>query len=196
MENFQQSKTRENLMRAFAGESQARNRYTFAAKAAQDQDQHLLAQTFRFTAHQEKEHAAIFWQLLAPASGENIQIDGGYPVQTAQELSIQLRDAVHNETEEAVDIYPAFAQTAQEEGFGRVAEVFKAIAKIEQAHAGRFQRFEDLLGKNLLFKSETQTGWICLNCGHMHYGTGAPAVCPVCGQKGYFIREDLSPFRG
>ena len=171
MENFAHSETCKNLMRAFAGESQARNRYTFAAAAAQKQKQQLLAQTFTFTADQERAHAEVFWGLLKECSGDSIEIAGGYPVQTSE--------------------------TAEKEGFARVAEVFKAIAKVEQIHAARFQRFEDLLRAGKLHHSDAQSGWICLNCGHLHYGTDAPKACPVCSHdQGYFIRADLTPFKG
>ena len=197
MENFAHSETCTNLMRAFAGESQARNRYTFAAAAAQKQKQQLLAQTFTFTADQERAHAEVFWGLLKECSGDSIEIAGGYPVQTSEDLLVQLKEAVHNETEEADDVYPAFAKTAEKEGFARVAEVFKAIAKVEQIHAARFQRFEDLLRAGKLHHSDAQSGWICLNCGHLHYGTDAPKACPVCSHdQGYFIRADLTPFKG
>lgn len=197
MENFTQSETCKNLMRAFAGESQARSRYTFAAAAAEKQKQQLLAWTFTFTADQERAHAEIFWGLLKECSGGSIEIAGGYPVQTAEDLLVQLKEAVHNETEEAEEVYPAFAKTAESEGFGRVAEVFKAIAKVEQLHAARFQRFEEMLRAGRLHHNDTQSGWICLNCGHLHYGADAPQACPVCGHaQGYFIRADLTPFKG
>lgn len=196
MEKFAASKTCHNLMRAFAGESQARNRYTFAAAAAMKQHQYLAAQTFLYTAGQEKEHAEIFWQLLKDASGGTVQVNGGYPVQTTEDLAVLFKDAVHNETEEAEDAYPAFAKDADEEGYARAAEIFRRIAAIERTHAERFSRFENLFTAGKLLKSDTETGWICLNCGHIHYGTEAPGRCPVCShEQGWFIREDLTPFR-
>lgn len=196
MENFTQSMTCQNLMRAFAGESQARNRYTFAASAAMKQHNYLVAQTFLYTANQEKEHAELFWQLLEDASGGTVRVEGGYPVQTTEDIAVLLKDSVHNETEEAEDAYPAFAKVAEEEGFARAAEIFRRIAEVERTHAERFSRFEEMLNAGKLFKADSETGWICLNCGHIHYGAEVPGKCPVCGhERGWFIREDLTPFR-
>ena len=197
--DFLKSKTRENLMRAFAGESQARNRYTFAAEAAKAQGQYLLQQVFLYTAAQEKEHAALFWKQLQECSGSTVFVDGGYPVETSGDLLVQLQSAVHNETQEALDVYPAFARAAEEEGFLRPAELFRAIARIEQTHADRFSRFAELVQRGELFRlaEENQSGlWLCLNCGHLHQGPQAPLSCPVCShEQGFFIRADLTPFR-
>lgn len=191
-----QSETLKNLMRAFAGESQARNRYTIAAAAAEEQNQHLLAEVFRFTARQEKEHAALLWQKMSAVSGQTIDICGGYPVETSQDLVRQLRSSVGNERSEAETVYPSFAKTAREEGFTAEAMLFEQLAKIERGHAERFERFADLASQQKLFSGGVQ-GWLCLNCGHLYEGESAPAQCPVCAHpQGYFIRSDLSPFRG
>ena len=185
-----------NLMRAFAGESQARNRYTIAAHTAKEQNQHLLSQVFLFTANQEKEHAARLWTMMSGVTGQNLQIEGGYPVETSSDLQTLLMSAVHNETEEAEIVYPAFAETARKEGFAKEADFFTRLARVEKEHAARFQRFADLWGQQKLFSGGVQ-GWICLNCGYIHEGDAAPEVCPLCAHpQGYFIRSDLSPFRG
>ena len=185
---FEESKTRINLMRAFAGESQARNRYTFAAALARQNRLEVVARTFDFTAGQEKEHAEIFYQFLAP-------MDAGFPVNTEQNVPAQLRAAVHNETEECNTAYPEFSRIAREEGFGRIADAFAAIATIEGTHAQRFTRFADALESGELFSIRGETAWLCLNCGHVHFGPEAPKACPVCSHdQGYMIRADLKPF--
>lgn len=194
--SFVQSETARNLMRAFAGESQARNRYTIAAHTASESKQYLLSELFKFTANQEKEHAAILWNMMAELSGQNVQIEGGYPVETSTDLVTLLQSASHNEEEEAKIVYPEFAKIAKEEGFLRQADFFTRLAAIEQTHSDRFQRFSDLLSQSKLFSGGVQ-GWLCLNCGYIHEGESAPQICPVCSHpQGYFIRSDLSPFRG
>lgn len=106
-----------------------------------------------------------------------------------------LTAAIHNETEEAEDVYPAFAAIAREEGFQRAADVFAGIAKIEHLHAARFRQYDQLMQADQLFTSQGEVRWLCLNCGHIHVGPQAPALCPVCRHdQGHFIRADLSPF--
>lgn len=193
--HFDDSRTRINLMRAFAGESQARNRYTFAAQQAQQDHLRIVADAFRFTAWQEKEHAEVFYQLLAASAGQTIHIDGGYPVNLSMNMHDLLTAAVHNETEEAEDVYPAFAAIAREEGFQRAADVFAAIARIEKLHADRFAQYKQMLAQDRLFADSGEVRWFCLQCGHIHTGTQAPALCPVCRHdQGNFIRADLVPF--
>ena len=193
--HFDQSRTRLNLMRAFAGESQARNRYTFAAQQASQAHLRVVADVFTFTAAQEKEHAEVFYQLLSACDGQTIHIDGGYPVNLSSDLHKQLCAAVHNETEEADDVYPAFAAIAREEGFQRIADVFASIASIEKIHAQRFGRYAMLLSQEHLFSSDEESDWLCLNCGHVHHGMHTPALCPVCRHdQGHFIRASLAPF--
>ncbi len=192
---FAQSETAQNLMRAFAGESQARNRYTIAANAALQAKQQLLHDLFTFTANQEKEHAALLYQMLAELNGQNIRIEGGYPVQATTDLLSLVQSAIHNETEEATVVYPQFAGIAREEGFVKQADFFTRLAAIEQTHADRFARFAELMSQSKLFSGGVQ-GWMCLNCGHIHEGASAPEICPVCSHpQGYFVRTDLSPFR-
>lgn len=191
------SETKINLMRAFAGESQARNRYTFAAGQAKQQKLHVIEAVFTFTANQEKEHAEIFYNHLKELSGETIQIDGGYPVDGAQDMAKLLRMAQHNEFEEFDPVYPAFGATAKEEGFAKVANSFDMISKIEQTHGERFGNLADLLEQGKLFLSDVECGWMCLNCGYVFTGKGAPEKCPVCDHdKGYFIRLSMAPYTG
>ncbi|MGI6200085.1 MAG: rubrerythrin [Christensenellales bacterium] len=193
--DFAQSKTRENLMRAFAGESQARNRYTFAASQAKKEKLHVIEGIFTFTANQEKEHAEIFYNLLTECAGENILVDGKYPVDISQNLLDLLKMARHNEYEEYEDVYASFAQVAQQEGFTQIANTFTQIAAIEKTHGDRFGRFADLVETGALFTEKSGCAWMCLNCGHIHTGPQAPQKCPVCQHdQGYFIRLDMAPF--
>lgn len=193
--DFAQSKTRENLMRAFAGESQARNRYTFAASQAKKDKLHIIEGIFTFTANQEKEHAEIFYNLLSDCAGENILVDGSYPVDISQNLLDLLKMAHHNEYEEYQDVYANFAQVAQQEGFTQIANTFSQIAAIEKTHGDRFARFAELVETGALFTEQTSCSWMCLNCGHIHVGPQAPQKCPVCQHdQGYFIRLDMAPF--
>lgn len=192
---FRKSETKDNLMRAFAGESQARNRYTFAAEQAKREKQQAISKLFIYTANQEKEHAQIFYNFLKELGGETIHVDGGYPIDITKDLAELLRMAQHNEYEEHDDVYKNFGDKAKEEGFLNVANAFHMIAKIEKMHGDRFGRFAEWLEQNKLHISDVKTGWICLNCGHVYEGQAAPEQCPVCQHdKGYFIRLELSPF--
>lgn len=195
--DFKNSETKDNLMRAFAGESQARNRYTFGAGQAKAQKQAAVAQVFLYTADQEKEHAEIFYKHLKELARETIHVDGGYPVDLTKDLGELLRMAQHNEYEEHDVVYKAFGDKAKEEGFDDVARSFYMIAEIEKYHGDRFGRFAQWLEENQLHISKVKTGWICLNCGYICETEEAPAKCPVCSHdRGYFIRLELSPFAG
>lgn len=189
------SETAKNLMRAFAGESQARNRYTFAAGKAKKEGMPVVQAAFLFTADQEKEHGEIFYNHLKELCGETIFIDGGYPADQYDKTLDLLKAARHNEYEEYQDVYRKFGEIAREEGFDQIATNFFMIAEIEKVHGDRFQMFADYLEQNALFVSEVETGWMCLNCGYLHQGTRAPAKCPVCQhEQGYFIRMELAPY--
>ena len=190
------SVTKENLLRAFAGESQARNRYTFAAAAAKKAGLEVVEAVFTYTAGQEKEHGEIFYNFLKNAGCENVEISqAGYPIDCADELDKLLMLAFQHEYEEYQDVYPAFADQAEKEGFKDIAAKFRMIAQIEKVHGDRFKRFGQLLEQKKLFVSDVKTGWMCLNCGHVFEGTQVPAKCPVCDhEKGYFIRFELSPY--
>ena len=187
--NFNSSQTKINLMRAFAGESQARNRYSFAADKAEKMGYHFIYNIFTITANQEKEHAEIFYNHLKQANGENIEISqASYPVSNFDKLEDLLWDAQHNENEEFEKIYPAFAQTAKDEGFPEIAYSFEKIAEIEKMHGDRFACFAELIEKSKLFDGDDDTEWICLNCGHIHKGPKFPEQCPVCTHpQGYAV---------
>lgn len=192
---FRNSETKDNLMRAFAGESQARNRYTIAASQAEKEKLHVIAAVFRFTADQEKEHAEIFYRYLSELSGENITVDGAYPVDLAKDVAGLLRMAQHNEYEEYKDVYRRFAEKAEEEGFQNIAASFRRIAEIEKVHGDRFSQFAELLEQGKLFVSDVETAWMCLACGNIIYGSKIPEQCPVCHHdQGFFIRLELAPY--
>ncbi|MBE5922146.1 MAG: rubrerythrin family protein [Lachnospiraceae bacterium] len=196
MVDFKNSETKDNLMRAFAGESQARNRYTLAAAQAKKENLQVIEAVFKFTADQEKEHAEIFYNYLTELGGESIHIDGSYPVDISTSVAELLRMAQHNEYEEHDDVYKAFGDKAREEGFERIANSFHMIAEIEKVHGDRFGKFAQWMEDNKLFVSDVKTGWMCLNCGHIHEGPKAPSVCPVCEHaQGYFIRLELAPYQ-
>jgi rubrerythrin len=193
--DFKASKTRENLMRAFAGESQARNRYTFGAAQAKESGLYVIEGIFTFTANQEKEHAEIFYNLLRELSDTTISVDGTYPVDIHKDVAKLLRYAQHNEFQEHDVDYKQFAETARDEGFINIASTFSGIAEIEKTHGERFGRTADMLENNTLFVSSVEEEWMCLNCGHIERGTKAPTACPVCKHpQGYFVRVTLSPF--
>jgi rubrerythrin len=191
--NFCTSKTKENLMRSFAGESQARNRYTMAAAQAKQQNKYVISALFKFTADQERAHAEVFYNHLKDCVGENIAVDGAYPVDISNEICKLAELAIHNENEEAQDVYPKFAAVARDEGFPKIAQDFENIAKIEKSHAERFSAFSDLCKKGKLFSSDKTERWVCLNCGFILESDSAPQNCPVCGKnQGYFIRLEMA----
>ena len=196
--DFMESRTRENLMRAFAGESQARNRYTFAASAARKEKLELVARVFEFTANQEKAHAKVFYNLLLPSAGKNITVDGNYPIDLSDKTVDLLKAARHNEYQEFEHDYAAFAEIARKEGFDLIGGQFEHIAKIEKTHGDRFGLFADLLEQGTLFGKEgSETVWMCLNCGEIITAALAPQTCPVCrhGQD-FFIRLDWLSLKG
>ena len=195
--NFKDSETKINLMKAFAGESQAANRYMFAASQAKKEKLHVIEMIFKFTADQERAHAKIFYNHLKDFAGETIKADGGYPVDISNNISELLRYAQHNEFQESDDVYINFAEKAREEGLENVAFSFFEIAKIEKIHGDRFAKFAELLESRKLFVSDVKCKWMCLNCGNVIDGNEPPMVCPVCQHdRGYFVRIELAPYTG
>lgn len=189
---FKNSETKINLLRAFAGESQARNRYTFAASEAKKQNLYVVEAVFNFTAGQEKEHAELFYNQLKAASGENIAIDGTYPIDISDSVVQLLKSAHHNEYEEYEDVYKNFGDIAEKEGFPQISTLFKNIAQIEKTHGDRFARFAELLEQDKLFVSDVSASWMCLNCGYVYTGVSVPPECPVCSHnRGYFLKLEL-----
>lgn len=194
---FAESKTKDNLMRAFAGESQARNRYTIAADKAKEMKMYSIEDILLYTADQERAHAERYYELLKELSGTTIFIDGGYPVDQQETLSELLRAAEHNEKEEYEDVYQEFGNIAKEEGFLEAASAFFQIAEIEHVHQMRFGEVAKMLENNEYYTRKTEGKWICTNCGHIHEGNQAPKVCPVCRHdQGYFLPYELAPYKG
>ena len=172
--NLKGSKTEANLMAAFAGESQARNKYAYYASKAKKEGYNEIAAVFQETADNEKEHAKIWFKLLH---------DGEVP-----DTLTNLADAAAGENYEWTDMYAGFAATAKEEGFDRIAALFTMVGDIEKEHEARYKEVAKLLEEGKLFARETEQVWICTNCGHIHIGTHAPAKCPVCDHpQGYFV---------
>ena len=193
--SFDKSETRVNLMRAFAGESQARNRYTFAAGLAKKKNLQVIQGVFTFTASQEEQHAKVYYNLLEKLSGQTIGIDATYPVDIFPDVLQHLRAAQHNEYQEWDHDYRHFAEVAKGEGFEEISHTFSSIADIEKTHGDRFGRFADLLEQGKLFVSDVECKWMCLNCGQIIDATMAPAMCPVCKHpQGFFVRWEMAPF--
>ena len=196
-EAFLHSQTRENLMRAFAGESQARNRYTIAAGVANKAGLAVIQGVFLFTAEQERVHAKQFYAALEDCAGQTVKVDGTYPVDIYSGVLDYLRAAQHNEYQEWEHDYTAFARTAMEEDFPLVGKLFENIARVEKVHGDRFGRFADMLEQHTLFSADTRVEWMCLHCGYVVESTAAPAKCPVChADQGFFVRMDLLPLSG
>ena len=170
------SKTEQNLLTAFAGESQARNKYTYYASKAKKEGYNQIAALFEETANNEKEHAKIWFKLLH---------DG----QIADTLT-NLADAAAGVNYEWTDMYAGFAKTAEEEGFTKIAALFKMVGDIEREHEARYRALSDSIKNGTVFARETEQVWVCSNCGHIHIGTHAPEKCPVCDHpQGYFILQ-------
>jgi len=184
--DLKQSQTAQNLLKAFAGESQARNRYTYAAGIARAEGFESIAAVFEETAHNEQEHARLFYAHLAPMAPQVIQITASYPV-VAGNTAAQLQAAVSGENEEWTLLYPEFAKIAKEEGFPEVARTFEWIAKVEKEHEVRYARLLDRVQNGTVYKREEKIFWRCMECGHIHEGLAAPGACPVCKKpQGWF----------
>lgn len=188
---FGSSKTRENLMRAYAGEAQARERYYLAEERARSKKLFSAAELFRFTAEQEKVHGEIFFSHISGECREELKVCADYPVTHSDDPLELLKAASDSEQKEHSEIYPEFARTAREEGFGDIAQDFENIASIEKTHGERFRAFAERLSQGKLYSSDKSELWICLNCGYICEGTQAPETCPVCSQpQGWYIRLD------
>lgn len=190
MNTLKGTKTAENLLKAFAGESQARNRYTYYASVADKEGYKQIKNIFLETADNEKEHAKRFYKfLLAGFQGElpaAIEINAAYPVAQGTTLD-NLLAAAAGENEEWSELYPAFAQVAKEEGFPEIAAVFTMISSAEKRHETRYNKLAENIKKDQVFKKEEPTLWKCGNCGYIHEGTGAPDECPACAHpQAYF----------
>ncbi|MFC1708936.1 rubrerythrin [Candidatus Omnitrophota bacterium] len=171
------TKTEKNLLAAFAGESQARNRYTYFASAARKEGYEQIANIFIETAENEKEHAKVFFKHL---QGGDVEITATYPAGMIKDTKSNLEAAAAGEKMEWTAIYSDFAKVAQEEGFLEVAKSFGQIAKVEQFHEGRYRKLIDNISKKEVFKKKQPVKWHCINCGYVFEGPEAPKECPAC----------------
>lgn len=190
MKSLKGTKTQENLMKAFAGESQARNRYTFYASIAAKEGFAQIEKIFLETAENERLHAKRFYKLLLDGlDGElpaTVEINAAYPVAQGSTID-NLNAAAAGENEEWTKLYPAFAQIAADEGFPKVSAAFKLIAKVEEHHEARYQKLATNIAESKVFKKDEKVKWVCMKCGHIHEGNNAPEVCPTCQHpQGYF----------
>ena len=174
------SKTEQNLMSAFAGESQARNKYTYFASQARKEGYEQIADIFEETANNEKEHAKLWFK----------ELNGGSVPSTLDNLN----DAANGENYEYTTMYSDFAKEAREEGFDRIADLFERVGEIEKEHENRYRKLIDNIEKELVFSSEGDTIWICRNCGHVVIGKKAPLVCPVCAHKQSFFERKANNY--
>ena len=177
MAGLKGTKTEKNILTAFAGESQARNRYTYAASKAKKEGFIQISKIFEETANHEKEHAKRLFKLL---EGGEVEITGAFPAGTIGSTAENLKGAAEGENHEHTIMYPEFAKTAEEEGFAEIAAVFKSIAKAEQYHEERYlKHLKDVEG-NSVFKRDKKVTWKCGNCGYVYDGEAPPAKCPAC----------------
>ncbi len=189
MDTLKGTQTEKNLLKAFAGESQARMRYDYFSKQAKKEGLEQISAIFSETALNEKEHAKRFFKFL---EGGNVEITATYPAGKIGTTLENLKAAAEGEYEEWMELYPKFAQTAQEEGFGEIATAFRMIAKVEKSHEARYKKLYDNLESGKVFNSDGKVTWKCINCGYLHEGVSAPGICPAClHPQSYFqIKED------
>ena len=177
MKSLKGTKTEKSLLAAFAGESQARNRYTYFVSQAKKEGYEHIAALFQETADNEKEHAKVFFKYL---QGGDIEIVASYPAGIIGTTEQNLLAAAEGEKMEWGTLYPDFAETAEKEGFPEIALSFKNIAKVESYHERRYRKLLENVKKKMIFKKEKVVKWKCENCGYVHEGTEAPKMCPAC----------------
>ncbi|WP_333862006.1 rubrerythrin [Clostridium sp.] len=187
MASLRNTKTAENLMKAFAGESQARNRYTYYSSTAKKEGYVQISNIFLETAENEKEHAKRFFKFLnEDLQGETVEINASYPVALGDTKTI-LKSAAKGENEEWSKLYPEFANIADKEGFPNIAEVFRNIAEVEKHHEERYLALLRNIENNNVFRKSKVYKWKCLNCGYIYEGVFAPENCPACAHpQSYF----------
>ncbi|RLB55709.1 MAG: rubrerythrin family protein [Deltaproteobacteria bacterium] len=190
MASIKGTETEKNLLKAFAGESQARNRYTYAAGVARKEGYRQIEALFQETADNEREHAKRFFKFLE--SGEGLEITAAYPAGKIGTTLENLKAAAAGEHEEWTELYPAFAEVAKKEGFPEVAAAFTMIAKVEKEHEDRYLKLAENVEKGTVFKKDAPVRWKCRNCGYVHEGPEAPETCPAClhPQPHFEIKEE------
>ena len=185
------TQTEHNLLASFAGESQARSRYTLFAQKAKEEGYEQIAAIFPITADQELSHAKQFFSLL---EGGMVEIKAAYPAGVVADTATNLAEAAAGEHEEWGDLYATFATVAEEEGFPEIAARFRMVGKIERFHEERYRRLLSNIEEGIVFSREGDTVWICRNCGHLHIGKKAPEVCPVCHHKRSFFEIEAKNY--
>jgi rubrerythrin len=187
MKSLKGTKTAENLMKAFAGESQARNRYSYYASVAKKEGYIQISNLFTETADNEKEHAKRFFKLLNESiCGDMVEITATFPVGLG-DTKANLKAAADGENEEWTELYPQFADIADQEGFPAVAVAFRKIAEVEKHHEARYRKLLNNIDNGATFKKDSVVEWKCNNCGYLHNGDSAPQTCPACiHPQGYF----------
>jgi rubrerythrin len=191
MESLSGTRTEQNLLKAFAGESQARNRYEFFARQAQKEGLEQIAALFQETAFNEKAHAKIFFKFL---EGRMVTITATYPAGKIGTTLENLKASADGENEEWTQLYPEFAKIAEEEGFRQIAAAFKGIARIEAAHEKRYRKLFENLEKGNVFKKDGKVVWKCRECGFLHEAVQAPQKCPVCGHEQAFFELESEKY--
>ncbi len=171
------TKTEQNLLKAFAGESQARNRYTYFASAARKEGLEQIANFFTETAENEKEHAKVFFKHL---EGGDVEITAIYPAGVIKDTKSNLGEAAAGENMEWTTLYSNFSKVAKDEGFPEVSRSFEQVAKVEKFHESRYRKLINNLANNEVFKKKTSIKWHCTNCGYVFEGTESPKECPAC----------------
>jgi len=185
MSKLKGTQTETNLLKAFAGESQARNRYTYFASKAKNEGYVQIESIFEETANHEKEHAKRLFNFLD--SGEELEITAAFPAGVIADTMENLKASAAGENYEHTSMYPEFAATAREEGFEEIAKTFESIAIAEHYHEKRYLALMENIKKGRVFKKESSVKWRCRNCGYNHEGTEAPDVCPACAHaKAHF----------
>ncbi len=177
MKSLKGTKTEQNLLKSFAGESQARMRYDYFAKQAKKEGLEQISAIFMETALNEKEHAKRFFKFL---EGGVVEITAAYPAGKIGTTLENLKASADGENEEWTDLYPAFAEVAEQEGFKEIAVAWKMIAKVEKAHEERYRKLYDNIEAGKVFERNGKIVWKCRNCGYIHEGEKAPKVCPAC----------------
>jgi len=177
------TRTEKNLLAAFAGESQARNRYTYFASAAKKEGYEQIANTFMETAENEKEHAKVFFKYL---EGGDTEITAAYPAGVIGDTRSNLEEAAAGENLEWTTIYADFSEVARDEGFPEIARSFEEIAKVEKFHESRYRKLANNIASGQVFKKATAVKWHCINCGYVFEGTEAPKECPACKHRQAF----------
>lgn len=189
MKSLKGTKTEQNLLKSFAGESQARNRYEFFASVAKKEGYEQIAAIFQETANQEKEHAKRFFKFL---EGGMLEITATYPAGIIGTTKENLKAAAEGENEEWTDVYPLFAEVAKEEGFPEIAVAFKMIAKAEAEHERRYLKLLQNISEDKVFMKDGKVWWKCVNCGYVYESEKALEMCPVCQHPKSFmqVREE------